>query len=790
MLMRRYATIARMIPAVAVTPVLLTLASDQSTHAEPLTLVEDGTPAVAVLVSESASASVRDAAIDMIAIVREMSGATLPLVRAATGPAIVVGAREQDRDLHPLAYHVARDGDTLYLSGSTDRGVVNAVYAFLERELGCGWYIPSPLGTYIPDRHTIAVGDVDLLDTPDFDHIGGFGSYPDGEAGRLWQIRNRLAGFPAAYHSHNWQNIVDPAARAVRPELFSTASAGSKYQLCTTHPDVIDSAVAAARRHFDRAPGHPMYSLSPNDNGKFCECERCLALDRQLGVDRSLPKTGWFTPRLVHFCNQVAERLVETHPGKFLAFYAYMVHTDPPETITLHPNVIPVVCKTPWEHCAHHAVDDPECERNRRIAAAVEGWSAVASQVWIHEYYGHYHWFGPYGLVHTIRQDMPWMRANGVVGFTSETHANWWTQGLNFYVAVKLSWDLNADVDRIVSDYYGDLYGPAARHMLAYGRMFEDLLRNVPYGRDWERSFVRDVTPRLVARAGARLDSAARALRDAPIPDRQRMAVSMRLRKVRAGHELMASQAQVMRMDPEAESPMPLIAEMEADSDLRDVAEWGLAPLFIPNDVREAQLSRRVWDETSLSDTCRRELVASLRENRWLEVARGLGFITDWHVIGLFPASPGRALSKPHPPEDEVDLDAAHMGRYGEVRWRMHTTDNPYGIIDLRRMFWPQSTDSSVAYLYTEVEIPDGERSVQVRLGSNDGVVLWHNDERVLLSDTERPLALDQDRLVIRLSPGINTFLAKVNNTDHNFAFAMRLLNRDGVPLRLTAQFE
>ena len=120
----------------------------------------------------------------------------------------------------------------------------------------------------------------------------------------------------------------------------------------------------------------------------------------------------------------------------------------------------------------------------------------------------------------------------------------------------------------------------------------------------------------------------------------------------------------------------------------------------------------------------------------------------------------------------------------------MHTTDNPYGIIDLRRMFWPQSTDPSVAYLYTEVEIPDGERSVQVRLGSNDGVVLWHNDERVLLSDTERPLALDQDRLVIRLSPGINTFLAKVNNTDHNFAFAMRLLNRDGVPLRLTAQFE
>ena len=787
----RTSTSARRRVTYAVLPAALLVAGMvPSIGAEPLTLVEDGTPVASVVVSESASASIRDAATDLIATIREMSGAALPVVSEIDGPSIVIGARTSDRDLHPLAYHIAREGDTLYLSGATGRGVVNAVYAFLELELRCRWYVPGPLGTYIPTRRTITVGDIDLRDGPDFDYIGGFGSHPDGEAGRKWLVRNRLVGFPNAYHSHNWQNIVDPAARAVRPELFSTASAGNKYQLCTTHPDVLDSAVAAARRHFDRAPNHPMYSLSPNDNGKFCECERCLALDRQLGVDRSVPKTGWFTPRLVYFCNQVAERLAETHPGKFLAFYAYMVHTDPPETIKLQPNVIPVVCKTPWEHCVHHAVDDPECERNRRIAAAVEGWSAVASQVWIHEYYGHYHWFGPYGLVHTIRRDMPWMRERGVVGFTSETHANWWTQGLGFYVAVKLAWDLDTDVDALVSDYYGDLYGLAARHMLAYGLMFEDLLRNVPYDRDWERSFVRDVTPRFVAQAGARLDSAAHALRDAPVPDRQRGAVSMRLRKVRAGHELMASQAQVMRMDPEAESPMSLVAEMEADSDLRDVAQWGLAPLFIPSDVREARLSRRVWDETSVSDTRRRDLLAMFRENRWLEVARGLGFITDWHVIGLFPASPGRALSGLHPPEDEVDLDAAHMGRYGEVRWRAHRTDNPYGIIDLRRMFWPEATDSSVVYLYTEVENHDGPRPAHVRLGSNDGVVLWHNGERVLLSDTERPLALDQDRLVVRLLPGTNTFLAKVNNTDHNFAFAMRLLSRDGMPLPITTRSE
>ncbi len=767
------------------------LAASFGHASDPLTLVDGGRPRAVVVLSDTASDAVSEAALDMVDIIRRMSGVELEIrpksARSGRGPALVLGLDDGDSSLAPLAYHVRREGNVVDFSGGNTMGVVNGVYGFLERELGCRWYAPGPLGEYVPSRTTIAVGELDMSDAPDFENVSGFGPYPDGRAGRLWLLRNGLVGFPNPYHGHNWNSIVHPSVRDERPELFSFPRGGAKFQLCTTHPDVIDSATAAARRYFDRSPGNPMFSLSPNDNGKFCQCERCRALDRELGVDRLTPKAGRFTPRLVYFCNQVAERLVETHPDKYLAFYAYMSHTAPPATIRPHPNLIPVVCKTPWAHCAHHAIDDPQCERNRRIADALRGWTAVSSNVWVHEYYGHYHWYGPYGLLHTIRCDMSWMRARGVVGFTSETHANWWTQGLNSYVAVKLAWDLGADVDAIVRDYYAHLYGPAARHMSAYGQRFEDLLQGASYDRDWEESFVEDVTPGFVANAALHLDSAEAVMASAPVPERARDAVVARLRKVRAGHRLMAAQAQTMRKDPDGSSPMPLLARMESDPELQDVVELGLARGYLSSDVARARPYRRAWDRTTLTDRERADLIAAFRDNRTLEVARGLGFITDWRIIGLFAATPGRELATRHPPERETDFSAVYEGRHGEVGWQRHRTMGPYGVVDLGRLFWPLGTDSSVAYLYAEVELDRNDPYAQVRLGSNDGVVLWHNGERVLLSDTERPLTLDQDRLTIRVRPGKNTFLAKVNNTDHNFEFAMRLLTRDNRPMRVSA---
>ena len=60
---------------------------------------------------------------------------------------------ETDASLGEEGYRIAVEGDDLVLAGGTGRGVVNAVYALLEEDLGCRFYtndsIKLPQGNYV-----------------------------------------------------------------------------------------------------------------------------------------------------------------------------------------------------------------------------------------------------------------------------------------------------------------------------------------------------------------------------------------------------------------------------------------------------------------------------------------------------------------------------------------------------------------------------------------------------------------------------------------------------------------
>ena len=176
--------------------------------------------------------------------------------------------------------------------------------------------LPSRLPTEHSDEATITVGDLDISDAPDYVSVRGFGGHPDPALGRQWVRRNRMEGFPQQSHGHNWTSILHPRNRDENPEWFALQEDGSRSdQLCTTHPDVLDSAVAVINRSFDRRPDARMFSLSPNDNDDFCRCDRCLALDEQIGVDPVAPSVG-YTDRLVFFFNQIAEQVEQTHHAR------------------------------------------------------------------------------------------------------------------------------------------------------------------------------------------------------------------------------------------------------------------------------------------------------------------------------------------------------------------------------------------------------------------------------------------------------------------------------------------
>jgi len=67
------------------------------------------------------------------------------------------------------------------------------------------------------------------------------------------------------------------------------------------------------------------------------------------------------------------------------------------------------------------------------------------------------------------------------------------------------------------------------------------------------------------------------------------------------------------------------------------------------------------------------------------------------------------------------------------------------------------------------------DATVPVYLGSNDGIQVWFNGEKVLAKDIGRKAAADQDVVKLSFKKGKNTFLMKVNNraAAHAFYFSM-----------------
>src|SRR5437016_12611158 len=83
----------------------------------------------------------------------------------------------------------------------------------------------------------------------------------------------------------------------------------------------------------------------------------------------------------------------------------------------------------------------------------------------------------PLLYVHRFGEDFRYLADHGMLGtdFDSCCH-HWATQGLNYYVVARLSWNPEQSVDVLVDDYCRAGFGPAARSVRRYFDRLEALL--------------------------------------------------------------------------------------------------------------------------------------------------------------------------------------------------------------------------------------------------------------------------------------------------------------------------
>jgi hypothetical protein len=156
-------------------------------------------------------------------------------------------------------------------------------------------------------------------------------------------------------------------------------------------------------------------------------------------------------------------------------------------------------------------------------------------------------------------------------------------------------------------------------------------------------------------------------------------------------------------------------------------------------------------------------------------------YIPEWYIIGPFPnprisEELRLGLDSIYPPEISVDLTARYPGIGGKpVSWKyVKTPENGY--LDLTELMTPyeMAVCYAVTYLFSAAE-----QSIPLLVGSDDGMKVFYNNRLLYRFTGVRIAEPDQQELTLKLKPGWNKLLLKIENNFGGYAFYARIIDRN-----------
>ncbi len=339
-------------------------------------------------------------------------------------------------------------GSGIYLIGATAHGAQNAVWTFLQH-LGYRQFLPTSTWEIIPDMPRLRV-NIHTFERPSFYNRNGPRptSWTDGEAWQDWRERNRFNNSFNIRTGHVYAAII----RRNQDEFDKHPEYLSSNKFRVSEPGLVELVVQDAVNQFHDDPSLTSVSMDPSDGGGW-------ATDAQeMGF---LPH---ISDRVVYLANKVAEAINDLGYGeKFVGIYAYNLHSEPP-TIDVHPNVV-VSIATSYSRTAYSTEE------------LAEKWGERGAIIGIRDYYDtfvHNQGLprgGRGGNVNYHVSRLPRWHEAGVRLVRANATDAWAVNGLGFYVAAQLQWNVNADAEAIVEDFLVQSFGDAYEPMKAFYEM-------------------------------------------------------------------------------------------------------------------------------------------------------------------------------------------------------------------------------------------------------------------------------------------------------------------------------
>ena len=555
----------------------LLLAPLAALHAADFIIADKGVAPAPIIVFKDAPPRTRDAAVTLAEYIEKISGQKPAVLDGEPQPlperAIWIGVQPTLKILFPKTdfefkhaeetlivanekhlviagrdrwnpAHMEAKGRLAMKTGiQQEYGTANAVYSFIQEQLGVRWLWPGEED--VIKRERIAIAPMERRYHPLIRARGGMlvrtslGDNKESAAG-LWARFQRVQldsmdmtgghGFGdwwekyGAAHPDYFAAAPDGSRKAVKPSESNT-------KLCASNPKVWQQWLEDVSVEVRSDPLLRVINVSPNDGytSGHCTCANCLAWDHPDGEKMEWVFSGVKfqgvsqTDRDVRFANTLARMLKERFPDRelFVLLNAYGLARNPPIGIKPDDNVI-------ISSVANFHMRSPK-ERELPMRQHA-GWAAKAKHLMWRPNLGSpagLSWGMPDVAMTQAGEDFRFVAEHRGIGLYFDLFwQHWANQGPHYYALVHLAWNPQADVAAVMDDYYERGFGPAAADVKAYWQLLErtrmEFVAKEP-SRFRAFDLPKKYTPELFAQAQAHLDTAAKKLATADEKYRRRL---------------------------------------------------------------------------------------------------------------------------------------------------------------------------------------------------------------------------------------------------------------------------
>ncbi len=427
-----------------------------------------------IVVSPAASAPTKFASTELATALENIVGSRPEFAgnpRDDLAPVIFVGMSQaakrvfQEVDFAELASDdilIKTKGRHLLLAGGGERGDLYAVSRFLQEQCGVRWW--TPWASRIPENPDLQVGDLDIRYRPPFELRHPFWMPA---LDPLWAVRNTCNGESksSAEHLgggvrykgfvHTYYSLVPPEVHyREHPEWFSLVNGKrihDRAQLCVTDAGLREFMVGRVKDWLRESPEAGIVSVSQNDWGGACECDRCKSVDDREGTPAGSQ---------LEFVNFVAERIEPEFPGVLVDTLAYQHTRKPPRSIRPRKNVVVRICA---DECnSRDPLDHPS---NAPFTADIRGWSGIAEHLYVWDYTANFANFQPHPNWFTLGPNLRFLASQKVSGVfaqgISQTHGGELAE-LRGWVLSQLMWDPTQDDRALIREFLQGYFGPGA----------------------------------------------------------------------------------------------------------------------------------------------------------------------------------------------------------------------------------------------------------------------------------------------------------------------------------------